>query len=142
MGISNPDASLARVFRFGSVGAASSALYFILASAITFALPGREMLASITAYSACITFSFILQRNFAFRSSGTIRFEFLRFSLVSGLGLILSTAIVFVAVSYYGISPVGSYVIVVATIPFISYLLMSRFVFLRTTKSMQPGTKR
>ena len=131
MRINDPDAGLARVLRFCSVGAASSILYFILATGFTLAVPGHEMVASTATYSACIVFSFVLQRKFSFRSTGVFRFEFVRFTLVSVLGLVLSSLIVFVAVSQFGISPYVSYLIVIATIPFISYILFSRFVFSR-----------
>lgn len=131
MWISDPHAGLARILRFISVGGASSVLYFILAAGITFAVPGHELFASITAYCACIGFSFVLQRNFAFRSTGKVKFELIRFAVVSVIGLVLSTVIVFVAVSKFDIPALGSYVIVIATIPVISYILFSRFVFHR-----------
>ena len=118
-----------RFLRFCSAGFASSALYFILASIITMVLPGFEIVATVVAYLICIAFSFVLQRNYAFRSSGKVKFELVRFTMVSILGLILSTVIVYFGVTRFAISPYASYLIVIATIPILSYVLFSRFVF-------------
>ncbi|MFT5139159.1 MAG: putative flippase GtrA [Lysobacterales bacterium] len=129
MGTSNTNGGWARILRFCSVGAVSSALYFVLASMITYLFPDHEVTASVTAYSACIGFSFIFQKYFAFRSTRPFKFELAKFTVVSLLGLSLSTGIVYVAVTSFGISAYGSYMIVVATVPFLSYILFSRFVF-------------
>ena len=118
-----------RILRFCSVGGASSVLYFILAAGFSLVFPGHEMAASIIAYSACIGFSFVFQRNFAFRSKGKFSFELVRFTVASGIGLLVSTAIVYISVTQLKISPYISYLFVIATIPILSYALFSRFVF-------------
>lgn len=96
---------------------------------MTLAFPGHELVASFAAYCACIGFSYVLQKKITFRSTGMPRFEFTRFVAVSVLGLLLSTAIVHVSTANFGWSPYVSYMIVIATIPFISYILFSRYVF-------------
>ncbi len=75
----------------------------------------------------------MLQRNFTFRASGPLDFEFPRFAIASLLGLILSTLIVRLSLEL-GYSALAGYVIVAIIVAPLSYWLLAQFVFITQRK--------
>jgi putative flippase GtrA len=128
-GVGRMNAGLSRFLRFCVVGGLASVLYVVLASVLTLLWPGFELASSLLAYCACIGVSYFLQRIVTFKSTGPMRFESLRFSLVSVLGLVLSSVIVLVSTSMLALSPYLAYLLVFVTIPITNFLLFSRYVF-------------
>lgn len=128
-GLSLMNAGFARFLRFCVVGGLASVLYVVLASVLTMVWPGFELASSLFAYLACIGVSYLLQRVVTFQSTASMRFESLRFGLVSVLGLALSSFIVLVSTSILALSPYVAYLLVFVTIPITNFLLFSRYVF-------------
>lgn len=79
-------------------------------------------------YVLCVGISFILQKYFAFRANGSLRFELPRFIFTALLGLILSTLIVIAGLGL-GLPAAMCYFIVAVIVAPLSYVLMSQFVF-------------
>lgn len=118
-----------KVIRFGLSGLAATVAYLVIAILLSAVLPGRETLVSVFAYCCCIAISYLLQKYYTFRVRGRVPFERSRFVAASLFGLLLSTLIVHATTRWLGWSSMAAYLAVVATIPLLSYLLFSRFVF-------------
>lgn len=117
-----------RVTRFGVAGAFTTGAYLALTFGFSRFDPSSPVWASIVAYLLCIVLSFVLQKHFAFRAGGAVRFEFPRFALASLVGLLLSTGIVAAGVAAQ-LPPWFCYLAVALLVAPLSFLLLDRVVF-------------
>lgn len=89
-----------RFGRFLLVGASNAVLHFTVLN-VCFSLLGlNQITSSIIATVFAISYSFLLNKNFVFRSSATIRDEVVAFVLVTAIGVLILHNLVYIAVIY------------------------------------------
>ena len=123
------DSTMAKLFRFGLAGGLSTLLYGVCAWCLVYLIALPPVVASIIAYLLAIPVSFILQRQFAFRSLGNARAELPRFLLVQGTNLVASTATMHAVVNVFHANPTIGVLITMMVIPLLSFVMMHLWVF-------------
>lgn len=127
------DSTTAKLFRFGLAGGLSTLFYGVCVWCLVYLIALPPVVASIMAYLAAIPVSFILQRRFAFRSSGNARAEWPRFLLVQGSNLVASTATMYLVVNVFHANPTIGVLVTMLVIPLLSFVMMHLWVFALAT---------
>lgn len=117
-----------RFGRFIVSGVASTVFYFGAATVLYWIWPDHPISSSLLAYVLCIGLSFLLQRNFTFRSEGKLSNESPKFVATSIAGLVLSTLVVRMGMMM-GLHPIVTYLLVAIIVAPLSYVLLSLVVF-------------
>jgi putative flippase GtrA len=123
-------ASLMRVGRFGLVGIAASATYAILALLLIEGAGLPSWAGSALAYVLAIPVSFFGQKHFTFRSHGHIASEMPAFLLLQAANIGLAAGVMAVATNVAGLPHWLGVLAVVAVIPAVTYVALTRSVFL------------
>lgn len=89
-----------RFIRFLIIGASNAALHFAVLN-ICFSVFGlNQITSSIVATIFAISYSFVLNKNFVFRSSAAVRSEVVSFVIVTVIGVLILHNLVYVGVIY------------------------------------------
>jgi putative flippase GtrA len=118
-----------RLFRFTSVGIASTLCYAIIALALTSWFHRSAVEASIVAYAIAALLSYFGHRLITFRSKGDHLREAPRFGalVLCGYALALAIPLLFGQILHW--PPVASILLTCIAIPLANYVLMARVVF-------------
>jgi putative flippase GtrA len=117
------------LLRFAAVGLASSVAYGLFMMLAT-ELGGLEpRVSSAFAYLAAMIINFPLQRNFAFKSDGSLWVEIVKYSGVHFVNLLVSVATVHIVVNMLHWPVLVSILSVVIVIPLIQFLALEAWVF-------------
>ncbi len=127
-------AILGQGLRFLTIGAGASLLYFVLALTFDRLASFPPVVASTVAYAFAAVFSYIGHKNFTFNTGtfnigGRSNFEILRFAVSTLTGFLLASIIPLVLIEY---PPVISYLVVLAVVPLLSFLMLKFFVFTKS----------
>lgn len=115
------------VSRFGIVGILATLTYLIVSNLLIF-MGMVPTVASITAYLAGMIVSFLGQSKFTFKMARTQRHQFVRFCVLSLMGLLISYLTV-VAASVANAPPVLGTIATAALVPALSFVVMKLWVF-------------
>ena len=122
------------VGRFAFAGAATTALYFVLTNAVSYALPVTPFVASFLAYCVCIAVSFVLQSRMVFRHDGDRRSALVKFAVMSLIGLLAAQLIFWIVAEGLGNPTWLASLLVSIAIPIVNFLAMNFWVFVDKTR--------
>lgn len=121
-----------QVPRFVAVGVTSAALsytVFRMALMLLRGLPRAPALAQVASYSLGAACSFVLNRQWTFRSGAARGPEFARFVTAQLAMLAISSTAVGLAVGSFGLPVTPSWVLITGAVAVLSYLTMHHWVF-------------
>ena len=118
-----------RLVRFGIVGLAATALYALVAFALTHVLPSSAALASLIAFGISGIFSYCGHRMFTFQASGGHARSASRFAGVNILAYAVAAIIPWIVSDILGYRPVLGFALVCIFIPAMNFVLLNIFVF-------------
>lgn len=119
-------------FRFVSVGISNATIsytVFVITIHILSSLHGRAGIAQAIAYGAGIIWSFILNRNWTFRSKKPVVYQGMRFFMVQMLLLLLSAGFISFGVDHMKQNPSLTWIIVMSVITLLNYAAQKYWVF-------------
>ncbi len=117
-----------KVIRFCIVGGLASFIYFIATHIILNQTSFDAVYASIMAYLIAIPFSFLGQKYFTFKANGNPFVEMTLFLVSHLLGLIVSTAVVFLSNAMELNINIGLFAVIIL-VPVINFIFMNTIVF-------------
>jgi len=118
-----------RIVRFAITGGIASGVYAIIAIVAVDMMGMSGLGASALAYLVAIPVSFIGQKFWTFRASGTLRRELPGFLAVQAVNLVAAAVIMALLVDVLKLDRIVGVGAVVIAIPAMTYLLLSRKVF-------------
>lgn len=118
-----------RIVRFGITGGIASGVYAIIAIVAVDMLGMSGLGASSLAYLVAIPVSFIGQKFWTFRATGTLERELPGFLAVQAINLVAAAVIMAILVDVLKLDRIVGVGAVVIAIPAMTYLLLSRKVF-------------
>ncbi|QUD88478.1 GtrA family protein [Phenylobacterium montanum] len=120
---------LARLARFGLIGAVSTLIYAGLSWTLTTYGHAEAVKASLIAYTVSGIFSYLAQRRFTFRSSTGHSRAAPRFIVVTVLGVVIATLAPLLLTDRLHQSPLLAIAITCGLVPLANYLALDRLVF-------------
>jgi len=120
--------SAEKILRFVIAGCSTTILYFLLANVFAAVTP-NPVLASTTAYVACVVASYLLQSRFTFRMPNDSRAQVAKFCAVSVVGLVVSVLVMKWAVDSQGLPYWVGALIVSGVIPVANFITFLVWVF-------------
>jgi putative flippase GtrA len=124
-----PVGVFAKLLRFALAGAASTFLYFLLATLAVRQIGISPVAASCLAYLICIITSYLLQSRFTFRARNDSTKQIAKFVSVSVVGLAAATLVMQWAVNVQGLPYWIGAAFVSLVIPIINFITFSIWVF-------------
>ena len=121
--------TLAKLLRFAAVGALSGGIYALVVALCVSGFSLDPRFASGLGYLASLPVNFAGNRKFTFLGQGPIAFELLRFLLVHGANIAAAVLVMTVAVREFGLHYLVGVAATILVIPFITFLIMDRWVF-------------
>lgn len=119
-----------RIFRFLLSGGSAAAAEYLSFLTLQACLGTGALLVSQSSSFACgLVVSFLLNRHWVFRSTGTWTRELARFSVLAAINLALGNIVISVLVVSAGLHPLVAKVGVMVMIAFWNYAIFSRLVF-------------
>jgi len=115
--------------RFGVVGIAASATHIAVALLLIEQAKLDVMAANALAFLIAVIVSYAGNHAWTFRREGRHGTYFPRFLATSLAGLFLNQAIVFVAVRLFGLGYLAAILIVVATVPLLTFIVSKLWAF-------------
>ncbi len=123
---------LAQLLRFGIVGGLATLVHVLAALSARAAFGLTEQKANLIGFCVAVLVSYIGHMRFTFDIRGGSRAQFLRFVVMSGLSLAISSGLVWLVTAQLGFSFTVAMGAVVVLVPAASYLAMRLWVFART----------
>jgi putative flippase GtrA len=120
---------LATLFRFSSVGAIATLVYLVVSNGLIVVSSTTPARASLIGYFAGMVFSFLGQSRFTFRVGRTTTEQFVRFGIMSGLGIAISYGGIHFLVNHSLLQMVPATIVVAVLIAFCSFVVMHAWVF-------------
>jgi putative flippase GtrA len=123
-----PAVDSSEITRFGLVGIAATVLYATLALALThwfFA----SVPASLIAYAAAATFSYLAHKSITFFSTGAHRLEAPRFVVLTAVGIAIAFAAPLILTDMLALRPIFAVLLTCLLVPVVNFVVMDRWVF-------------
>jgi putative flippase GtrA len=117
--------------RYSVVGLMSSLIYFVVTHLLVDYCAMIAKNAALLGYFAAIPANFIANRRFAFRSTGSVAPELLRFLLLHTLGLFITYGMMVVFVEQLGWSYLIIAALTVIVVPIVNFVMLNAWVFVR-----------
>jgi len=125
------DRLAAKAFRFGMVGALSSAVFSIVTAAFVGLLGVDPKLASVAGYVASMPVNFIFNRRFSFRSNSPLLGDLVRFVGLHSVNILLTALSMGAIVDLLGLHYAFGMVAAVIMVPVVNFFAMNLWVFRR-----------
>ena len=129
MGVCLWNSPVARFITVGITNTALSYAVFVLALALLGSYSYRAGVAQMASYGLGSVWSFYWNRGWTFGSEGRVPRQALRFTLVQGLLLVASSALMSVTVDMWSWPSAPTWITVMAFITVLNYLLLKYWVF-------------
>lgn len=123
-----------RLSRFLLIGAASTALYAVLALAFSSVQGIGVTVASILAFGIAAIFSYAGHKYITFVSGGAHRFELPRFLVLTAVGLVVVTALPALLSGYFGLPAALPVLLACLAIPAVNFVVLGKWVFATATR--------
>ena len=123
-----PGATVAQLVRFALSGGLATILYAVVAIGLARATELDAIAVHVLAYFICIPMSYLLQRGYTFRHTGSRAVSGLRFLVVATTAFLASTVAVILA-EMAELPPNAGTLAVIVIVPTTSYLMMRMWVF-------------
>lgn len=123
------EALLLKAMRFGMVGVLSSSVFAVVTALCAGPLGIGPKLSSVAGYVASMPLNFVFNRRFSFRSENTLLGDLLRYILMHGINILLTTFAMGAAVDYFGLHYAFGIVAAVVLVPLLNFVLMNWWVF-------------
>ncbi len=120
---------LGKAWRFGCVGVAATAIHCSMVIALVQVLSVDPVAASVPAFVTAFLFSYRANHGWTFARRGGHRRYLVRFFLVTSAMLGMNLGIMYGCVDLLGLHYVTALLIVVATLPLLSFLLNACWAF-------------
>ncbi|MBA3909496.1 MAG: hypothetical protein C0524_06330 [Rhodobacter sp.] len=120
---------LGQLIRFGGVGGLATVIHVLSALAVQQAFPVPAQLANLAGFFAAVLVSYVGHARFTFGAGLRSGPQFLRFVLLSVLGLATSSATVWLITAWLGLGFITAMATVAAVVPLMTYLAMRLWVF-------------
>lgn len=122
-----------KLFRFAGVGAITGLIYVIAVAVLVGFLGIDAKWASITGYLIALPISFLAHKRITFRSRNQPLAEALRFCILHGANILVSFVGMFLVVDWLGYSYWLGSVLVVASVPISTFVVMNLWVFAQSS---------
>lgn len=120
---------VAKVMRFGLVGAMNSLIYAVVTALCVRNLSVNSTLSSVIGYVAVLPLAFAAHKWFTFRAVGDARAEMFRFAIVYISGLAISVLAMYLATDILGLSYLFGIAGAVLLVPLLTLFVLDRWVF-------------
>jgi len=120
---------LAKLVRFGFIGALSGTIYAAVTAALVAGLGADPVPASVAGYCASVPASFLGHRRFSFRSNGHWTWEAARFVVAQALNIAVTAGSMHAAVHWFGSAWWWGMVAAVILVPIANFVFMNLWVF-------------
>lgn len=118
-----------KIVRFGISGAASSLLFTVVATSVTWAFGIEAIMASVVGYLVCIPVNFLLNRHYSFRSRNRVAGDAFRYSVLHLFNIMLTMFIVYAGVNHFRMHYSVAFVVVSLLVPVSSFIILNLWVF-------------
>jgi len=122
-------ARIQQLLKYGVTGVFGSVLYFAVLLTLVEVCAVRPLVASALSFVCTVVTSYFINCFWTFNSTSASSRQFVKYSMVSVFGLLLTTLITYVGVDLMQAWYVYSQVVVVVVVPISNYLLNSKWVF-------------
>ncbi|MCY9513106.1 GtrA family protein [Paenibacillus apiarius] len=119
----------AKIVKYGVVGALGTLLHFSVLILLVEWFGCNPIISSVIGFIIVLIISFFMNQRWTFGAGGMGRMAFIKYVAVSGIGLILNTAIVFVTVDLLQWPYVIGQLCVVAVVPPLNFVLNYYWTF-------------
>lgn len=114
---------------YGLVGAVSSLIYLLVTVVLSEFVAVRPVSASAIGYCASFAFSFLMNHYVVFQSKKSPRGTLVKFSVVSAVGIALTSLIMIAATDLFSLNYAYGVAMVLIAIPLSNYLLNLYWAF-------------
>jgi len=125
------DLFASRIIRFLVTGGAATATHVVVFVGLVEIFRLSPVFASIPAFVVALCVSYVGNRNWTFRSTGSLLVEFPKYALVAVSGLAANVAITYSVVDLAGLSYLLALIPVITVVPVATFLISHRWVFSR-----------
>jgi len=127
---------LAQISRFAGVGLMATLIHVLVALMVRNWIDVNVQAANFTGFLAAVTFSYFGHAEVTFKATGSHQQQMLRFGVLAGLGLALSSSLTFIICNLMGGSFSLAMGVVAVAVPGMTFLASKYWVFAdRTSKS-------
>lgn len=129
-----------KMVKYGAVGVLGTVLHLLLIIFLVEFMKMDPVLSSVIGFVIVLIFSYLLNKKWTFNSNSEGYMEFFRYTVVSLIGLLLNTAIMYFTVKILGWYYLYGQLLVIAVVP-ISNFVLNNFWAFKQKKDIQANYK-
>lgn len=119
------------VVRYGIVGGIGTLIHFLVLLLLVRAYSLSPILASAIGFMVVLLLSYQLNKYWTFNQINTVdkSSRFIKYTVVSGCGLILNTSVMYVSIEWLHLNYVIGQALVIVVVPIFNYILNRNWTF-------------